>query len=170
MFLLFFNILNANELDHAIKNSDSNLIKKLCANGYNFNTLSDNKSPIEVAVHQGKGKILEQLLECDSYLNKNKAVYIALYNDDPIATKLLLDVGTSLPISLKISSYGLIYDLLLSRRYEVLKLLLSQGMKSKSSGKGVKAKTKIANDPKRLKTFNINSIFFLRWRLMSFLP
>ena len=44
------------------------------------------------------------------------------------------------------------------------------GMKSKSSGRGVRAKMKMATEPYFLKSFVMKSIFFLYLSLITFLP
>lgn len=134
-FLAYFSY--ASKLHEAVLKMDSTLLSQVLKTTSDVNRFSEGKTALMLAVEHEKLKIVEELLKASANVNigRPSPLRIAFSKDNSTIVKLLLQHKAKLPKSLGISNKGLIYDLLLQRRYHSVSLLLKKGYRFKQNEK-----------------------------------
>jgi len=138
LFVLFFlsYALYASSLHKAVLEMDIKVLRQALKTNANINAFSQGKTALMLAVETGNLKIVEQLLQASAKVNLGNPspLTIAFASDNSAIAKVLLKYKAKLPRSTAISKKGLIFNLLLERKYNIVTLLLNKGYKFKKKG------------------------------------
>ncbi len=138
-WILFFipYLAHALSIHDAVHRLDNDALSIALASCKDVDELRQGKTALILAVQTGDQAMVSKLLDASANPNigSPSPLVLALEADQAEIAALLLDHGADLPKGLGISDEGLIYDLLLKRRYKSVELLVDRRVAFRKEGK-----------------------------------
>jgi ankyrin repeat protein len=129
-------VLYALSLHDAVTRMDHEALSRALESKEDVNALQDGQTALALAVKQQNSIAVAKLIEASADVNLGKPtpLSLALLADNAEIAAQLMDHDAELPQTLGVSNGGILYELLLKRRYNSVGLLLDRGISFRKNG------------------------------------
>ncbi len=129
LLFIFSSTLHATLFHEAVEHKDEALLEKALAMQIDINAFTHDRTALNIAIELGDEAMIEALVEAGANVNIGKPLplYQALSQKKFDIAHYLIKSGADINGRGDKTEYGMLYDLLLDKNYEAVRLLLDEG-------------------------------------------